>query len=284
MPDLSVKRTPSAIVLLCLAFAACSTANKNPAKQTPVQPREIPAAGDFQKALDGFKEARKSNPDGKKLTSDYIRIVEEIKGAADRASGQRDYARARGLYRLLLKNHSDFEPFAPKLTFHKGDLETALKKCRVALVDAPARQALKGGNFARALGIFRAARKDDPEDADLTAGYLGMVADIKAAGDKALSEQDFVPAGRANVCLLKNYASFASLRPDVAFSREALTDAVAACRESLTKSGLAEYRKGNPVKAIAVWENLLSFDPDNAEIKKAVGTDRTQLNEIQKKK
>jgi len=284
MPDLSVKRTPAALVLLCLAFAACTTARKAPPIQAPVEPREVPAAGDFQKSLDGFKEARKSNPAGKKLTADYIRTVEEIKGAADRASEQRDYARARGLYRVLLKNHSDFGAFAPKLTFNKGDLETALKKCRIALVDAPARQALKAGNFARAFGIFRTARQEDPEDAVLTADYLKMIADIKSAGDKALDEQDFVLAGRANVLLLKNYASFSSLRREVGFSREALTEALSACRESLTQSGLAEYRKGNLVKAIAVWEGLLSFDPDNAEIKKAVGTARTQLGEIQKKK
>ena len=56
------------------------------------------------------------------------------------------------------------------------------------------------------------------------------------------------------------------------------------CRESLTKAGLAEYRKGNLEKAIAVWESLLVFDPDNAEIKKAVETAKTQLNEILKKK
>ena len=284
MPDLSMKRTPAVIVLLGLAFAACSAARRTPPTQAPVEPREIPAAGDVQKTLDGFKEAHENNLGGKKMAADYIRTVEEIKRAADLISQQRDYTRARGLYRALLKNYSDFEGFAPKLTFNKGDLETALKKCRIALVDTPARQALKAGNFARALGIFQAARKDDPGDTDLAAGYLGMVADIKAAGDKALGEQDFVPAGRASATLLKNYASFSSPRRGPGFSREELAGAVSACRESLTQSGLVEYRKGNLVKAIAIWEGLLSFDPDNAEIKKAVVTARTQLNEINKKK
>ena len=58
---------------------------------------------------------------------------------------------------------------------------------------------------------------------------------------------------------------------------------MAACRESLTQSGLAEYRKGNLAGAIAFWEGLLSFDPNNAEIKKAVGTAKTQAAEIKKK-
>jgi cytochrome c-type biogenesis protein CcmH/NrfG len=86
-----------------------------------------------------------------------------------------------------------------------------------------------------------------------------------------------------NVFLLKNFASFEGLRPPVAFSKEALTKAVAVCRESLTKAGLTEYRKGNLAEAIAVWKGLLSFDPDNAEIKKAVNTARTQLDGIKKK-
>jgi len=51
----------------------------------------------------------------------------------------------------------------------------------------------------------------------------------------------------------------------------------------LTKAGLEEYRKGNLAKAIAVWEGLLSFDPNNVEIRKAVDTARIQLNEIIKK-
>jgi hypothetical protein len=37
------------------------------------------------------------------------------------------------------------------------------------------------------------------------------------------------------------------------------------------------------LKAIAVWEGLLSFEPNNAEIKKAVNTAKTQLDGIKKK-
>jgi cytochrome c-type biogenesis protein CcmH/NrfG len=62
-----------------------------------------------------------------------------------------------------------------------------------------------------------------------------------------------------------------------------LAEGIAACREGLTKTGLEEYRKGNLAKAISVWEDLLSFDPDNTEIKKAVDTARTQLNKVIKK-
>ena len=379
----SMTRALAWAVLPCLLWPACSTAGKNRTKPPSVESRPVLAEGDFQKALDGFKAAYEKTPRGKELAANYVRTVEEIKGAADRALGQQEYARAGGIYRILLDRYGDFGAFAAKLTFNKAHLETALKECRMATVDNPAAQAVKAGNFAQALDIFQAAikenpgdaelaakyrgtvheikaigdkafdakdfaraggiywilldrygdfgafaatfafkkiqletalkecrmaavdnpaaqalkagsfakaidifqaaLKENPGDAELAAKYRGTVNDIKAAGDKALASKDFAQAGKVNAFLLRNYASFEGLKPPVVFSREALRDAVAACRESLTKTGLAEYRKGNLAKAIAVWEGLLSFDPDNAEIIKAVNTAKTQLNGIKKK-
>jgi tetratricopeptide (TPR) repeat protein len=283
MRDISLKRTLAYLILPCLLWPACSTANKNLTKQASVESQKPLAAGDFEKALSGFREATKKNPRGKELGANYVRTVEEIKQAADRALGQRDYARAETIYRVLLNNYADFGTFATNLTFKKAYLETALKNCSAALVDGQARQALKAGDYVKALEIHQASLKENPGDAELAAKYRTTVNDIKAAGDMALGGKDFAQAGRVNVVLLKNFASFEGLRPPVAFNREALKDAVAACRESLTKTGLEEYRKGNLANAIAVWEGLLRFDPDNAEIKKAVNTAKTQLDGIKKK-
>jgi cytochrome c-type biogenesis protein CcmH/NrfG len=51
----------------------------------------------------------------------------------------------------------------------------------------------------------------------------------------------------------------------------------------LTRKGLEEYRKGNLARAIAHWEGLLEFDPDNAEIRKAVETAVEQQKKLKKK-
>jgi len=271
----------SALVFLLLG-PACSTANRTLTKHVSVESRKSLAAGDFEKALSGFREAAKNNPGGLELTANYLRTVEEIKQAADRSRDQRDYARAGGIYRILWDNYANFGSFAAKLTFKKAYLETALKECRIAAVDNPAAQAVKAGNFARAIDLFQAAFKVNPADAELTAKYRRTVNEIKATADDSFGAEDFARAGVVNVLLLTNFASFEGLKPPVAFDRETLNDAVAACRESLTKTGLTEYRKGNLAKAIAVWEGLLSFDPDNAEIKKAVNTAKTQLAGIKK--
>ena len=84
--------------------------------------------------------------------------------------------------------------------------------------------------------------------------------------------------------LLENFPALEERQAAPPLTRAELAAGLALCRESLTKTGLSEYRNGNLAKAIAVWESLLVFDPDNAEIKKAVETAKTQLNEILKKK
>jgi tetratricopeptide (TPR) repeat protein len=267
-----------------LFFWACSSTNKAVLKLASAESAGFLAAGDFQKAIDTFKAACKKNPRSKELAANYIRTVEEIRRAADGALGRKDYVRAASIYRVLSSNYADFGDLAAKLTFKKAYLDATLKYCRVAPVDVQAREDLKAGNFARALEAYRAALKEYPGDADLMEKYARTVGDIKAAGDKALSDKDFAQSGKLNVLLLKNFPSFEELQPVVAFTRADITDAIAVCRDSLTKTGLAEYRKGNLAMAIAVWEGLLSFDPDNAEIKKAVDTAKTQLNELIKKK
>jgi len=282
MHNLSVKRAFAA-VLLCLLISACSIANKNLARETSVESGKSLAAGDFQKALDGFKAACKKDRNNKELTANYVRTAEEIKRAADRALGQGDYARAGNIYRVLLYNCPDFGAFAARLTFNKYTLETDLKKSRTGQVDGKAHQALEAGDFAKALETYQAAFKENPGDVDLTVRFRGTVNDIEAAGDRALGDKDFALAGRVNAFLLRNFPAFEGLQPPVAFSRGTLRETVAICRDGLTKAGLEEYRKGNLAKAIAVWEALLAFDPDNAEIKKAVNTAMIQLNEIIKK-
>jgi len=280
----SAKRLIAWAALPCLFFGpACSAANKSLTKRTSLESGKSLAAGDYEKALSGFREAATKNPRNLDLAAEYVRTVEEIKQTADRALGQRDFARAGGIYRILLDNFADFGAFAAKLTFKKARLESALKECRIAAVENSAAQAAKAGSFAKAIGIFQTALKENPDYAELTAKYRGTLNEIKAIGDDAFGVEDFVRAGMINVLLLRNFASFEGLKPPVAFSREALRDCITACRETLTKSGLAEYRKGNLAKAIAVWEGLLSFDPDNAEIKKAVTTAKTQLDGIKKK-
>ncbi len=280
----SKTRALTGAALTCLFLSACASADKTLSKETSVESRKSLAAGDFEEALDSFQVAQQKNPSSKELTARYIRTVEEIKRTADRTRSERDCAGAYRIYRILLDHYGDFGAFAVNLTFNKIYLETARKECRIEAVDNPAAQAMRAGHFAKAIDIFQAALKENPRDVELAAKFRGTANEIKAIGDKSLEAKDFARAGTVNVFLLKSYPYFEGLKPPVAFTREALQGAVQTCRESLTKTGLEEYRKGNLAKAISVWESLLAFDPNNAEIKKAVATARTQLDALKKQK
>jgi len=41
------------------------------------------------------------------------------------------------------------------------------------------------------------------------------------------------------------------------------------------------YREGNIGNAISLWKSILTFDPGNASIKKAIDTATTQLKNLQ---
>ncbi len=279
-----MKRALVWAVLPCLFFSACASAGRNLTKATSAESQRSLAAGEYEKALDGFKEAHAKDPGNRDLAANYRRTVEDVKRAADEARSRRDYARAGSIFRILLDRYGDFGEFAARLTFGKPQLATALWECSIAAVDDSAAKAMRAGNFAKAIEIFKAALKEYPADPELRAKYGAAVLKIKAAGDKAFAAKDYSRAGMVNVLLLRNYPSYKGLKPAVAFHLESLTDVVSACRESLTKTGLAEYRSGDLAQAIKTWESLLAFDPDNAEIRKAVTTARIQLDALKKEK
>ncbi len=273
----AVKKPVVTVILACLWLAACASGGRDLAKRASA---ESLAAGDFQKAIDAYREPFRKDPRNEKLAADFAGAVEEIKATADRARGRGDFALAGRIYRLLIDNAGDFKPFAGKLTFDERGLEAAVKFCRVSLVDGQARQDAKAGRDARALEAYSGLLREYPRDGDLAAKFLRTVREIKAAGDGALAANDFARAGKAYALLLGKARDFERLRPALPFGRTDLAEALAQCRDGLTKAGLAEYRKGNLAQAISIWESLLAFDPANAEIKKAVETARTQLKRI----
>jgi len=280
----SVTRALAGIILPCLVLAACATADRNMAKKTSAESQAALEAGDSKKALDGYAQAFAKDPRNKALAADYVRAIEEIKRAADQALGRKEYARAGDTYSHLLDHYEGLGPLSEGLTFDKAALEKALRACRSFLADVQVQRDLRNGAFAKALKLRSDALKGNPRDASLAAKYRETVIAIKAHGDKALAAKDFARAGAANALLLRNVATFKAMRPPVGITPDALKNTVSVCRENLTKAGLEEYRKGNLAKAIAIWESLLAFDPNNAEIKKAVTTAKTQLDALNKKK
>jgi tetratricopeptide (TPR) repeat protein len=249
----------------------------------PTEPparREVRARGDHQSTLELLKKRYQDEPGDKNLLSDYVGAVEEIKKAADGSRDKGNYSQATGTYRLLLDSWAGFSWFEEKLPFRKADVQAGVKDCRVGLVGIQARQELGAGNYEKALTTYQAALHDYPGDKTLKDGYAGVAAALKAAGAKAFAAKDYAQAGKEYSLLLKYSAPPGGSGAATDSNRKEMDEAVKLCSSNLTKRGLAEYRKGNLDKAIAAWESLLVFDPDNVEIKKAVETARAQLGKL----
>ena len=66
-------------------------------------------------------------------------------------------------------------------------------------------------------------------------------------------------------------------------SAEAIRQRMNSCSDQLMARGLAAYRAGQMQQAIAFWTELLAFNPERTEAKKAIDTCSIQLRNLQAK-
>ncbi|MFO7568719.1 MAG: hypothetical protein R6W75_02895 [Smithellaceae bacterium] len=122
-----------------------------------------------------------------------------------------------------------------------------------------------------------------PRDRDPEMQSVKKLEDIKKAADKASAREDFAFAGKSYHLLLKSYPDFKDIAHLLSFDRAQLQTNLAACQTALYKKGFQEYREGNLNEAVALWQDYLVIDPDNADIRKALNTARTQQKNLQQK-
>jgi tetratricopeptide (TPR) repeat protein len=149
---------------------------------------------------------------------------------------------------------------------------------------AHAKQFMDTGEYQKAIDAYNIEYRKQPQDQELVKEYVKSMEDIKAAGDKALDEEDFVFAGKNYNVLLKNYPRFKGFGNRLSFNRTYLNTKLSNCKQSLSKQGFQEYRKGNISGAIALWQGLLTIDPHNTEIKEALRIAKLQQKNLQENK
>ena len=272
-------------LLLALALTGCASANRAALREASTRSAGAFAAGDYGLALELYQKLYESDRADGRIVSSYASMIEDVKAAADQAGAKGGYAAAQGIYRLLADRWDGFSALARRLPFKKADLEAAAKDCGLAMCERVFRQEVGRGDCAKALGAYRAAISEYPEDKAVRARYIKGVAEIAGLAARALEAKEYAQAGRTYALLLKNAESFEGgigTSSESAPTRESLAEGIRACALALTNGGLAEYRKGDLEGAIAIWEELLSFDPGNAEIKKAAETARAQLGKLKR--
>jgi tetratricopeptide (TPR) repeat protein len=159
-----------AILILLIIFPACAQWKTGASPQTSVQdpgqvkPPLLP--GDHPKTIDAYKADYAKNPQDQALLRDYVKTLEEIKIAADRAMGREDLVSAGKNYNILLKNYKDFKTFAHMLSFDRDQLNTKNAACKTAL-SKKGFQEYRQGNLSEAIALWQGYLVIDPNNADV---------------------------------------------------------------------------------------------------------------------
>ncbi|MGO9136062.1 MAG: hypothetical protein ACLP9S_12330 [Syntrophales bacterium] len=144
-----------------------------------------------------------------------------------------------------------------------------------------AKKFMDAGEYQKAIDAYNVEYRKRPQVPSLVKEYVKSLEDIKSTADKELEEEDFASAGRNYNVLLKNYSRFKNFDKKLSFNRTYLNTKLSHCKQSLSKQGFQEYRKGNLSGAIALWQSLLAIDPRNKEIKEALRIAKLQQKNLQ---
>ncbi len=273
--------------LLWAALAAAGLASCAPSRTPAFEPalsqsRQYFQAGEYQKAIDVNASSFNKYPQEKAVREGYIRTLEGIEKQARAAMAAEDYASAERLFSILLDNFDKYKGLEKSLSFSAAGLSRSIRLCRTALEERRTARYLRAGEYEKALGAPRALSPSELKDPGRAAAFGKTMEDIKRRADRAAASGNYVEAGKAYAALAGRYDDAMKLGLKLPFSREALAEGLKVCRSELTRRGLELYRNGDLSQAIALWQGLLQFDPDNAEIRKAVETAREQQKKLQK--
>jgi len=123
-------------------------------------------ACEYQKAIDVYNVDYLKHPNDQALVREYVKSIENIKSAADKALDKEDFASAGRKYDVLLKNYSNFKEFNKKLSFNSTHLNEKLYYCKKALFKQGFREYRKD-NLSKAIALWQDLFVIDPQNADV---------------------------------------------------------------------------------------------------------------------
>jgi tetratricopeptide (TPR) repeat protein len=238
--------------------------------------------GDFQTAIDVYQGAYQQYPHESMLRDNYVQNLEAIKENADQAFARKDFALAGKIYEILWRNYPHFIDLGPSLSFNDKFLEGRMQTSRKLLAEREAHQHLKVGDFQKTIEIYKEIFQQNSKDSKVRRNYSKALEIIKKKADQAFKRKDFASAGRVYELLWRNYSHFTDVNPSLSWGMEFLNNRIQSCETFLYEKALDQYRSGNLWDATTIWKSILEFDPENAEIKKAVDTATIQLRNLRK--
>jgi len=240
------------------------------------------ASGAYSHALEVYQSFLEKNPAEDKIKSDYFEALEMVKREADNLKKKEKYVSALYYYRLLLKHSQQLGQEAGKLSFRQADLQSEIKECQVKNQKAEAEKAFKAGQYEAAINSLTTGLKEYPEEEILKSYLTQVIEAIYSQASLALDTKDWAMAGRLYSILKTLGLNHKNYLASFPLSLEEIDKSIKNCSQQLTNLGLRQYREGNLKEAIAIWEKILVFQPENEEIKKAIQTAKAQLEKIKK--
>lgn len=269
-------------ILLFISLSSCGWVKKTQVKNAIDEAHRELKSGDSQKALDTYQLTYRKYPKDSEILKNYTETIESMKAQGDEAFDKEDFVQAQIIYGLLLKNFPRFSDFASLLSFKEKVLVTKIKLSRILPAKKQAQSYLKSGDIQKGIDICSGLIREYPLDTTVRNGYISLLESAKAQADLDFKRKDFVRAGRTYRILLKNYSSIARLKRSLSYNAGLLETGIEACRKILFEDALEQYRYGNLVQAISICKNILTFDPENGEIKKAMDKAIVQAGNLEK--
>ena len=134
--------------------------------QTPAHTKQLMDAGEYQKAIDSYNVEHRKHPQDQALVKEYVKSLEDIKSAADKASDREDFASAGRNYNVLLKSYPSFKGFDKKLSFNSTHLNAKLSHCKKAL-SQQGFQEYRKGNLSGAIMLWQVLIAIDPHNTEI---------------------------------------------------------------------------------------------------------------------
>ena len=134
--------------------------------QVNILAKEHIKAGDWQKAFNVYNVEYQKRPHNQALVREYVKSIENIKSAADKALDKEDFASAGRKYDVLLKNYAHFKGFDRKLSFNSTHLNEKLYYCKQGLFKQGFQEYRKD-NLSGAIALWQDLFAMDPQNADI---------------------------------------------------------------------------------------------------------------------
>ena len=265
------------VLILMSFFCSCVINKKNAIQRAFAGSQQHLGTGNYQEAINSCDAVYTKYPHETDAREYYIRTVEGMKTSADTAYDAKKYDLSEDIYSVLSQNFPKFKSFVKSLSFDNAYLSRKIRNCRIVQIEIQAQNAIATANFSGAIDMYKTSLKSYPDDALLREQYFEIVFNIYQVAERAQTENNYVTAGIVYSLLANRFQTLKKSIPSLPFTENSLKKGVRDCRSALTGKGLEKYRIGKLKEAIAVWEGILKFDPENIEIRNAIENAKVQL-------